>query len=128
MKTTFQFTATVLGLGAALALGATHLRADDDTKTTHHHHRVARKASAPVPSKDDRNAQEVKGDTVGGATGAEYRVRTGSHLPEHYNRRGYTTDSRDNESIYDKNDIRLQNSNTVGDALRQVPGVTVGRQ
>ena len=128
MKTTFPFTAAILGITAALVLGATNTRADDDTKTARHHHRSAQKANAPVPSKDDRNAREVKGDVVGGATGPEYRVRTGTHLPEHYNRRGYTTDSRDNEVIYDKNDIRLQNSNTVSDSLRQIPGVNVGRQ
>ena len=118
--------AALLCVGVALLIGAASVRADDDTKTPRRQHKVAAKAHAPVLTVDDRNAQEVKGDVTGGATGPEHRVRTGSHIPEHYNRRGYTTDSRDNESIYDHNDIRLQNSNTVSEALRQVPGVNVG--
>ena len=113
-------------VGAVLLFGTATLRADDDTKTPHRQRKVASKAHTPVLTVDDRNAQEVQGGVTGGATGPEHRVRTGSHIPEHYNRRGYTTDSRDNETIYDHNDIRLQNSNTVSESLRQIPGVNVG--
>ena len=130
MKTTFLRTTTLLCAGAALLIGAASLRADDDTKTTHrrHHREAAEKTttgSHQIPTRDDRNSQETKGERVGGANGPEYRVRTGSTLPEHYHRRGYSTDSRDNEFIYDQNDIRLQSKNNVGDSLRNVPGVSV---
>ncbi len=130
MKMIFRRTTTFLCAGAALLAGATNLRADDTSKTKHHRrHRqeAARTTSGGhlIPTRDDRHSQETKGQRVGGANGPEYRVRTGSALPERYNRRGYSTDSRDNEFIYDQNDIRLQSKNNVGDSLRNVPGVTV---
>lgn len=133
MKTTFRQAAILSSVGATLLFGASALRADDDTKTSRHRHHqeVIEKADAPrkaltaIPTRDDRGSQETSGHVVGGANGPEYRVRTGSTLPEHYHRRGYSTDSRDNEFVYDKNDIRLQSKNNVGDGLRNVPGVTV---
>ena len=79
--------------------------------------RVPQKPITAIPTRDDRASQETKGNVVGGANGPEYRVRTGSNLPEHYNRRGYSTDSRDNSTIYDKNDIRLQHTNSVHGCL-----------
>ena len=133
MKTTFRQAFALSCTAATLLFGASALRADDDTKTTHHrrHQETAQKADTgrktitAIPTRDDRNSQETAGHVVGGANGPEYRVRTGTTLPEHYNRRAHSTDSRDNEFIYDKNDIRLQSKNNVQDSLRNVPGVTV---
>lgn len=125
----------LLCAGTALLLGATCARADDHVKTRHarHHQTVAEKAPVAkkggqsIPTRDGRHAQFVDGRAAGGASGPEYRVRTGSHIPQHYNRRGYTTDSPDNEFIYDKNDIRLRKATDVNDSLRSVPGLTVSR-
>lgn len=132
MNTHFRQAAALFCVGATLLIGASAVRADDDTKTHHRRHQkttrkadAARKGTTAIPTRDDRSSQETKGHVVGGANGPEYRVRTGSNLPERYNRRGYSTDSRDSEFIYDKNDIRIQHTNNVADSLRDVPGVTV---
>lgn len=133
MKTNYSLTTALFCAGAALLFGVSAVRADDDAKT-HHRRRhqetadkaePAKKAITAIPTRDDRGSQETKGDVVGGANGPEYRVRTGTNLPDHYNRRGYSTDSRDNATIYDKNDIRLQHTNSVRDALRDDPSITV---
>lgn len=133
MKTNFRQTTALFCVGAALLFGATTVRADDDAKTHHRRHHQenaeraepARKAITAIPTRDDRASQETKGNVVGGANGPEYRVRTGTNLPDHYNRRGYSTDSRDNTTIYDKNDFRLQHTNNVQDALRDDPSISV---
>ena len=132
MNTHFRQTAVLFSVGTALVLGASALRADDETKPRHRHHQtteqkaeIAHPGTTAIPTRDDRSSQETKGHVVGGANGPEYRVRTGSNIPEHYNRKGYSTDSRDNEFLYDKNDIRIQRSNNVADQLRDVPGVTI---
>ena len=139
MKTTFRQTAALFCVGTALTFGAATVRADDDAKPRHHrrHHQEAvtkpastesaRASSGQIPTRDDRHSEATPGRPVGGANGPEYRVRTGSHIPERYNREGYSTDSRDNLFIYDKNDTRLRSTNNVGDSLRSVPGVSVSR-
>ncbi len=79
------------------------------------------------PSIDGRNSTSAKSNAVGGAPGGqETRVPTGTHLPKTYQRKGYTSDRDPSTNIYDQNDIRFKNSNTVSDVLRQVPGVNVG--
>ena len=133
MKTNFRQTTAACCLSTALLFGAVTVRADDDTKTKHRHHHQdnaekaepATKPITAIPTRDDRASQETKGNVVGGANGPEYRVRTGSNIPEHYDRRGYSTNSRDNSTIYDKNDFRLQHTNSVTDALRDDPSITV---
>ena len=140
MKSNILQKSAVLCIGATFALSAVSARADepkkDDTTTTTHKH-VAAKAThhakpaektitTAIPTAGGRNAKYVTGGTLGGGTGPEYAVPTGSHIPRAYNRRGYTTDSPYNEFIIDQNDQRFQNSDTVGGALRQVPGVSVG--
>ena len=87
--------------------------------------RAAAMGNAPLPTRDDRNSREVTGGLVGGANGPEYRVPTGSHLPQRYHRRGYTTDSDKNSFIFDRNDQRLRSHDSVGEALRSVPGLNV---
>ena len=82
-------------------------------------------ASGVIPSSDGRNAQYVAGSAAGGGNGPEYSVPTGSMLPQHYNRRGYTTDAADPAFVYDQNDVRVSNTNSVADQLRTIPGVTV---
>ena len=82
-------------------------------------------ANGTIPTRDDRHSQEVAGNGVGGGYGPEYRVPTGSNLPQSYNRKGYTTDAQDPSYVYDQNDVRLQSTNSVGDSLRSVPGVSV---
>lgn len=128
----FRYFTALFCVGATLSLGVSAARADEDSKPHHRrHHQVARKAEAAdkratvAPTRDDRRPQEIEGRAAGGATGPEYRVVTGSNIPQRYNRRGYTTDSRDNLFIYDQNDIRLQRTNNVADSLRDVPGLTV---
>ena len=81
--------------------------------------------SSGIPTRDDRNSTDVAGGPTGGGSGAEYRVPTGSNLPKNYNRTAYTTDNDDPSYVYDQNDIRIQSTNTVGDSLRTVPGVSV---
>ena len=133
MKTIFRQTTAFFCVGVTLLLGAATLRADDDAKTSHRRHHQsntekaesAKKPITAIPTQDDRASQETKGHVVGGANGPEYRVQTGSHIPNHYNRRGYSTDSRDNSTIYDSNDFRLQHTNSVTDALRDDPSITV---
>lgn len=139
MKTFLRSKPAIAALGAALALITSIARADDQAQTRHHRRPAkAHKAAASVtenrsivrsngqiPTRDDRNAQEVQGGQVGGANGTEYRVPTGSHLPRRYDRKGYTTDSQDSSFIYDQNDQRLRSTNNVGDSLRSVPGLSV---
>ena len=103
------------------------------TKTAHHARPVVKPATAvaaaptaPIPTKEGRDAKYVSGGTLGGGNGPEYAVPTGSLIPRAYNRRGYTTDSPFNTFIIDQNDQRFQNSDTVQGVLRQVPGVNVG--
>ncbi len=141
MKTTFRPTTALFCVGTALFFGASPVRADEPAKAKHRHdHQTVAKQetvtkAAPagdkgghlIPTRDDRHAQEVEGRDAGGANGPEYRVTTGSLIPQRYNRRGYTTDSRDNLFIYDQNDIRLRQSENVSDSLRSVPGLSVGR-
>lgn len=141
MKTFLSNKSLAFALGAVLLL-TVNARADDETSRPHHHrpkvhkeaaveikkHSTARGVARPagqIPTRDDRNSQEVTGGAVGGANGPEYRVPTGSHLPRHYNRKGYTTDDDQDTFIYDKNDQRLRSTNNVGDSLRSVPGVSV---
>lgn len=131
---------------ASLAFGAMSARADDEQPAVHHHHAKATKTgeklskqdvvtrehpatkvkgSNIIPTRDDRNSQEVLGHDLGGANGPEYRVPTGSNIPKRYNRRGYTTDSDQNSFIIDKNDQRLRSHDNVGEAVRSIPGVNV---
>ena len=123
MKNSFFLKQSVCGLVAVVTLGAC---SSQSTAVTHRSPAaVAASDSGRPPTKDGRNAQYQPGRTVGGGTGPEYVVRTGSHIPQDQNRRGYTTDSPDNSFVYDQNDIRVQSTDTVGDSLRTVPGISV---
>ena len=136
MKPNFFRQCAVLGVGAALLFTATTTRADEPKRK--HHASSEKKAddqsvtparadrTGQVPSQDGRHSTSVEGSQVGGANGQETRVPTGSHIPQTYHRKAYTTDRSDNTFIYDKNDQRLRSTNNVGDSLRSVPGVTVG--
>ena len=144
MKTHFLQKTMAVCVGAAFALGAATLRADEPKKddataarSSHttakkqHHAKSADKKATPsattaIPTKDGRNARYVDGGEVGGSDAHERAVLTGSQIPRSYNRRGYSTDSADNVTIYDKNDIRLRSTNTVQDALRQDPSIHIG--
>ena len=79
-----------------------------------------------IATRDGKHSTSANGGQTGGANGQETRVPTGSHIPQTYHRKAYTTDRSDNTFIYDKNDQRLRSTNNVGDSLRSVPGVTVG--
>ena len=145
MKHSILHQSAALLVGAAFALTAVSARAEEPKKdsetttATHHHKHVASKAKstesraqlekknaqAPIPTRDGRNSTYSPGAGVGGSNGAERSVLTGSHIPRTYHRRGYTTDSQDDHFIYDKNDIRLQSTNSVGQSLRSVPGIRV---
>ena len=109
---TFTFT---LGACANHSVADNHRRSNAPSANT----------SGPIPTRDGRNSQYVAGNTVGGGTGSEYSVPTGSQIPRRYNRAGYTTDAPDPAFVYDHDDIRVQSTNTVGDSLRSVPGVNV---
>ena len=135
-KSTFLKPFAVLGVGAAFLLGANRAHADDpkpkrqNTTETHDDSSYTPVKSArsgkKKPSIDGRNSTSAKSHTVGGASGQETRVPTGTHLPQTYQRKGYTSDRDPSTNIYDQNDIRFKNSNSVSDTLRQVPGVNVG--
>ena len=129
----------VLGIGAAFLLSASATRADDPKpkkKTATEKQEEAnyippkdRRSGRHKPSVDGRNSTSAKTNTVGGApSGRETRIPTGTNLPKTYERKGYTSDRDPSTNIYDRNDIRFKDSDTPGDALRQVPGITVGGQ
>ena len=144
MKTSFRAETATLLLSVALVLTTSAVRADDPqpVKTKHHHQTKTAKAEQTkdsdiaknhmlkgrdtIPTQDDKNSKEVAGHVTGGGNGPEYRVPTGSHIPREYNRRAYTNDTEPSTYIYDKNDQRLQESNSVQNSLRSVPGVNVG--
>ena len=141
MKSNFLRKTAVLCAGAVIASGIVAARADepkkDDSTTIHHKKAVTKtqhatkiadkKTTGPgtIPTKDGRNSQYVPGRGVGGSTGPEYSVLTGSHIPRRYDQRGYTTNTYDDHFIYDQNDIRLQSARSPEDALRAIPGLTV---
>ena len=140
MKTNLLQKSAAACIGAAFALSAMTARADepkkDDTTTTRKH-AAAKTAhgtdpaekttfTTVIPTRDGKNSIYVTGGVVGGGTGPEYAVLTGSQLPRHYTRHAYTTDSSSSEYIIDQNDQRLQGTNSVPDALRSVPGINVG--
>ncbi len=126
----------VLGVGTALVLSASVARADEPKpkrQTTSEAQDEAsytpvksRRSGKNKPSVDGRNSTSAKSNTVGGASGRETRVPTGTNLPKTYQRKGYTSDRDPSTNVYDQNDIRFKNSDSVSDALRQVPGVNVG--
>ena len=144
MKTHLLQKTAAVCIGAAFALGTITARADEPKKddSTHapsshrtakaqRHAKAADKKATPdattvIPTRDGRSAKYVDGGTVGGSDAHERAVLTGSQLPRSYDRRGYSTDSRDNTTVYDKNDIRLRSTNTVQDALRSDPSISVG--
>lgn len=125
MKTFFSQSLSMLCLGSMLTLGAC-ATSHPVASNSHRADTAGGTASGSIPTKDGRNSQYVAGNTVGGATGQEYSVPTGSQIPRHYNRQGYTTDNPDPSFVYDQNDIRVQSQNDVSDGLRSVPGVNVG--
>ena len=87
----------------------------------------SRRSGKRKPSIDGRNSTSAKTNTVGGAPGGqETRIPTGTNLPKTYQRAGYTSNRDPSTEIYDHNDIRFKNTDSVSDALRQVPGVNVG--
>ncbi len=136
MKRTSTSKFTAGNLAAALAITLTLAGCADQPATSS---RQARTSTTPssgssraarddrglIPTRDNRDSTLVAGNTVGGGNGPEYRVHTGSNLPQHYNRRAYTTDTQDPSFDYDQDDIRLQSTNNVADSLRSVPGVRV---
>ncbi len=123
MKHPFFPSLAVACLMFTLTLGAC---ADHSVADTHRRSNApSANTSGPIPTRDGRNSQYVAGNTVGGGTGSEYSVPTGSQIPRRYNRAGYTTDAPDPAFVYDHDDIRVQSTNTVGDQLRNVPGVNV---
>ncbi len=136
MKSIILQNCAVLGVGAALLFSVNSARADDpkpkhETSTEAHDDNSFTPAKAyrsgkKKPSIDGRNSTSAKSDTVGGASGRETRVPTGSHLPKTYQRKGYTSDRDPTTTVIDQNDIRFHNSDTVSDTLRQVPGVNIG--
>ena len=135
MKKTLLKQCAVLGVGAALLFSVHSARADDPKpkrQTTADAHDdnsftpTKDKRGRKKPSIDGRESTSAKSETVGGASGRETRVPTGSHLPATYERKSYTSNLNPSTEIYDQNDIRFKNSNTVSDALRQVPGLNVG--
>ena len=136
MKTTFLKRCAVFGVGAALLFSVHSARADDPkpkrqaTADTHDSDSFtpvkSKRSGRNKPSVDGRNATSAKSRTVGGANGPETRVPTGSNLPATYQRKGYTSNLNPSTNVYDQNDIRFKNSESVGDVLRQVPGVNVG--
>ena len=136
MKTTLLKRCAAFGVGAALLFSVNSARADDPkpkrqtSSETHDDNSFtpekSRRSGRHKPSIDGRNATSAKSGTVGGASGRETRVPTGSNLPATYERKGYTSNLNPSTDVYDRNDIRFKNSNTVSDALRQVPGVNVG--
>lgn len=123
MQTSLSLTRALCCLATAATLGACSSQSTADV------HRspaaIAASNSGRLPTVDGRNAWYQPGRPTGGANGPEYAVRTGSIIPQNQNRRGYTTDSPDNSFVYDQNDIRIQSTNSVGDSLRTVPGVSV---
>ena len=135
-KSTFSKTCAVFGIGGAFFLSVNLAQADGpkpkrhNTSETHDDSSYTPTKSARSgkhkPSVDGRNSTSAKSNTVGGASGQETRVPTGTHLPQTYQRKGYTSDRDPSTNIYDQNDIRFKNSDSVSDTLRQVPGVNVG--
>ena len=141
MKIPLRSKSAILLLGAALVFSTATVRADDPAPVKRHHtkvdpnqdttssartdHSTRIKGDSTIPTRDDRNSKDVFGGAANGGSGAEYRVPTGSQLPKHYNRRAHVTDNEDQDYIVDKNDQRIQSKNNVGDALRNIPGVTV---
>ncbi len=112
---------TCLAFTLSLGACANHSVADNQRRSN----APSANTSGTIPTKDGRNSQYVAGNTVGGGTGSEYSVPTGSQIPRRYNRAGYTTDAPDPSFVYDHDDIRVQSTNTVQDQLRNVPGVNV---
>ena len=136
-KATFFKPFAIYSVGAALLLGANLAQADDPKlkrqNATEAHDDgsytpvKSRRSGKNKPSIDGRNSTSAKTNTVGGApSGQETRVPTGTHLPKTYQRKGYTSDRDPSTNIYDQNDIRFKNSDSVSETLRQVPGVNVG--
>lgn len=137
MKSNIFHRSITVSLGAVL-LFAAHTASADEPKRKPRTHTVkhdddysvrpANKSvdgSGNIPTRDGKRSSSSQGSQVGGANGQETRVPTGSHIPQTYHRRAYTTDRDQNTFIYDQNDQRLRGVNNVGDSLRQVPGVTV---
>ena len=124
MKTLSARRLPVFFLVATLALGgcASHPVASNRTRPNV----ASGSPDGAIPTKDStRHSQYVDGHGVGGGTGPEYSIPTGSLIPQHYDRRGYITDTADPSFVYDQNDIRFQISDNVSDQLRTIPGVNV---
>lgn len=81
-------------------------------------------SSGLPPSQDDRHSREVAANTVGSGYGPEYRIPTGSNIPQSYDRQGNTTNAADPTDVIDKGDIRLQRRDNVGDALKSDPSIS----
>ena len=136
MKTTFLKQCAAFGVGAALLFSVNSARADDpkpkrqSNSETHDDNSFtpekSKRSGRHKPSIDGRNSTSAKSETVGGASGRETRVPTGSHLPTTYERKSYTSNLNPSTEVYDRDDIRFKNSNLPSDVLRQVPGVNVG--
>ena len=71
------------------------------------------RSKARVPGRKNRPLTDAirpvrKSHTVGGASGQETRVPTGTHLPQTYQRKGYTSDRDPSTNIYDRERHSLQ--------------------
>ena len=56
----------------------------------------------------------------------QYRILTGSHIPQRYNEYGYITDSSLPVTVLERDDIgHLDGRPTVGAVLSQIPSVTI---
>ena len=136
MKSNLLHQSIAVGVGAVLLFAAQSANADEPKHKRHakvaqtgadHNDSTAKRAdrTGKIPTIDGNHSTAAVGREVGGANGQETRVPTGSHIPQTYQRRGYTTDRADNSFIYDQNDIRLRSTNNTADSLRSVPGITV---
>lgn len=136
MKSNLLHQAVAVGVGAVLLFAIQNAKADEPKHKRHartektgadHNDSTAKSAdrTGKIPTVDGSHSTSAQGREVGGANGQETRVPTGSHIPQTYQRRGYTTDRADNSFIYDQNDIRLRNTDNTADSLRSVPGITI---
>ena len=135
MKSNLLHQSIAVGVGAVLLFAVHHANADEPRHKRHartekaadHSGSTAKSAdrTGKIPTVDGNHSTSAPGREVGGANGQETRVPTGSHIPQTYQRRGYTTDRADNTFIYDQNDIRLRSTDNTADSLRSVPGITI---
>ena len=124
MKTSFS-RQWFAGCTAALLILSACANNKTPVAKTNGHATQSVNGSGLIPTRDDRNSMEVAANTVGSGNGPEYRVPTGSNLPQSSNRLGNTTDGQDPTAVIDQGDIRLQRHDSVSDALKSDPSISV---